>query len=264
LVSRGCALGVVAIGFAFVGAGCIVPPPPPPSTDLGVSQTVDNDAPAFAQHVLLTTDVKNLGSVDATGVTVSVALPTGMSFVNASDGYDAGTGVWTIGSIAGGADAQLTITAAAGDVAVGDRTVSATVHASTADTNTANDTASVTVRSLPANLAVTIVPDPGNPQFIDRSAPGTVTWTMSVVNENDAAAPINDLQTSWECSTVSFNPCPDWIGLTEYNQPLTITMSDFNVDTYTLNAFVDTDDPNYVSPAQSSITFTTTDSGGGS
>src|SRR5690606_34416444 len=56
----------------------------------------------------------NAGPEDATGVVIEDVLPDGLTFVsaNASDGtYDQATGLWTLGALANGADATLTIVA---------------------------------------------------------------------------------------------------------------------------------------------------------
>lgn len=255
-------LVAASVGLGLGAAACTVPPPGGPTpTDVAVTQHADNQTPAFGQAVQLTTTVANEGTATATGVAASVTLPAGLTFVSAPAQYDATSGTWTIGSLAGGASTHLTITARAGDVAIGDRTVNATVHA-TADPNAANNTASVTLSSVPARIKVAIVPDPGNPQFIDIGEAGTVTWTASVTNENDPTAAVNDVQSFWQCSTVSFNPCPGADGFTHDNEPLTIVKADFGIDTYTISALANTTDPNYTDDlALDSVTFTTTNSG---
>jgi hypothetical protein len=58
--------------------------------------------------------VQNIGPGDAAGVSVADALPTGYAFVSATPSvgsYNSGTGVWTIGALANGGSATLTITA---------------------------------------------------------------------------------------------------------------------------------------------------------
>lgn len=84
---------------------------PPNTVDLSVVKTVDNDAPSVGDTVTYTLTAHNAGPQDASDVAVSDTLPAGLTFVNASgDGsYDAG--VWTIGALAAGDSATLTMTA---------------------------------------------------------------------------------------------------------------------------------------------------------
>lgn len=82
--------------------------------DLRLSKGVDPALVEVDDPVTFTVDVTNDGPGDATGVTVSDQLPAGYTDVdgNATVGsYDAGTGVWDIGSLANGATATLTVTA---------------------------------------------------------------------------------------------------------------------------------------------------------
>ncbi len=97
--------------------------------DLSLSKTVDNGAPDQGQDVTFTLTVDNASAEPATGVEVTDLLPAGLSYVsdNGAGAYVPGTGVWTIGTIAGGGSASLTITA--------------TVTAATTVTNVAEITA---------------------------------------------------------------------------------------------------------------------------
>src|SRR5262249_10398814 len=83
--------------------------PPPVDADLAVSQSVSNPTPAYGSTITFTTVVTNQGPAAATGVTVSVPLPSGVQFASAPASYQASTGTWTIGSLANGAHATLDI-----------------------------------------------------------------------------------------------------------------------------------------------------------
>ena len=73
------------------------------STDLQVTNAVDNATPNEHDTVTYTITLTNNGPIDATGVTVYDALPLGVTYVSstASQGsYDASSGNWTVGDIA--------------------------------------------------------------------------------------------------------------------------------------------------------------------
>ncbi len=90
-----------------------VTPVPIPQTDLVVTKTVNNPTPIMGNNVTFTITAKNNGPSDATGVSIADILPAGYTFVSATT--TAGTSWtspnWTIGNLANGATATLTITA---------------------------------------------------------------------------------------------------------------------------------------------------------
>jgi len=82
--------------------------------DLSVDKTVDNASPNELDNIVYTIVVRNLGPSDTTGVTLREPLTNGITYVTntASLGtYSNSTKVWTIGSLAVGSNATLTITA---------------------------------------------------------------------------------------------------------------------------------------------------------
>ncbi len=82
--------------------------------DLSLTKTVSDETPIVGDDITFTITVSNAGPEDATGVVIEDVLPDGLTFVsaNASDGtYDQATGLWTLGALANGADATLTIVA---------------------------------------------------------------------------------------------------------------------------------------------------------
>jgi uncharacterized repeat protein (TIGR01451 family) len=84
------------------------------SADLSLTKAVDNYTPDIGSNVDFTLTVSNGGPDGATGVEVTDLLPTGYTYVGDTPSvgtYDSGSGVWTIGNLANGANATLTITA---------------------------------------------------------------------------------------------------------------------------------------------------------
>lgn len=242
----------------------------PAQADVAAAETVSSATPDYGTSITFTTTVTNASTTTlSAGVTVAVAAPGDLlsPTVTASTGSYAG-GTWTVGSLAAGASATLHVTGLAGNVADGTQTVTAVVSATTTDQNPANNTASASEASQPAPVGVSITPDPNNPAIIDLSFPGTVTWTASVYNAANPAAPGPAGTLDWICSTVSLNPCPPAAALSTPNTPsITFTVSTFNIDIYTLTAAFSLTDPNFQgegsgTSTQASVEFTTTDSGG--
>ncbi|HUG71519.1 MAG TPA: DUF11 domain-containing protein, partial [Pirellulaceae bacterium] len=86
----------------------------PEVADLSLTKTVDNARADVGTNVTFTITVSNAGPQDATNVAVRDNLPAGLSFVSSAPSqgsFDNATGIWSVGSIANGASATLTITA---------------------------------------------------------------------------------------------------------------------------------------------------------
>ncbi|WP_420321297.1 gliding motility-associated C-terminal domain-containing protein [Flagellimonas sp.] len=86
---------------------------PIPSADLSLDKTVDNEFPDVGSNVTFTITVTNDGPSDATNVVVSDALPSGYTYLSDDSGgtYSSPSGLWNVGTIAGGGNAILNITA---------------------------------------------------------------------------------------------------------------------------------------------------------
>ncbi len=81
-------------------------------SDLSITKSIDDSTPDQGQEVTYTITVHNAGPADASGVVVSDVLPSGLNFVATSSedvvgNYNSTSGIWTIGSLASGADAVL-------------------------------------------------------------------------------------------------------------------------------------------------------------
>ncbi|WP_405014809.1 lectin-like domain-containing protein [Kitasatospora sp. NBC_01539] len=123
------------------------PVQPVQTVDIAVTKTVDDAMPELGQEVVFTVTAANAGPAAATGVTVTDLLPASLAYVRSdatAGGYDPATGVWTIGALAEGDRATLTLTARA--VATGPATNTAAVGTvDQTDTDPTNDRADASV-----------------------------------------------------------------------------------------------------------------------
>ncbi|MGQ0722497.1 MAG: FG-GAP-like repeat-containing protein [Candidatus Eiseniibacteriota bacterium] len=121
-------------------------------TDLAVTCSVDDAAPALGDTVSMSVTVANVSAQPVSGVGVTHALPVGLSFEAAAvtaGSYAPATAVWTVGPLAAGADETLEITATVDEDAGGLTLVAAARLSALAldrpDTMTANDSASAAI-----------------------------------------------------------------------------------------------------------------------
>ncbi len=117
------------------------------SVDLGLEKTVNDTQPTIGNDVVFTMTVTNLSATEATNIGIEDVLPSGYNFVNAiasAGTYDERTGIWTITSLAGNANATLEITATVLDVNDYVNVVSL-AYLDQLDINPDNDTAEATV-----------------------------------------------------------------------------------------------------------------------
>ena len=136
---------VAADTGTFFQADLYITGPTPSYADLSLAKTVSSATPVNGASISYTLSVTNASTsaLTATGVTVSDVLPAGVSYLSSSGTgtYVSSTGIWTVGSVAPGATASITISV----------TVTATQGATV--TNTAEITASsvADLDSLPNN-----------------------------------------------------------------------------------------------------------------
>ena len=112
--------------------------------DLGLTKTASTSAPAIGANFTWTVTVSNAGPNSATNVTVQDSLPAGVTLVSATPSqgaYNSSTGLWTIGTIASGSNATLTLTVTAGTSATVANTASVS-HSDQFDPTPGNNSAS--------------------------------------------------------------------------------------------------------------------------
>ena len=126
---------------------------PPGDADLEVTKDVYGGLTYYVgEEVIFIVTVENLGEADATGVVVTDVLPAGLNLVDwdAEQGwYYAGAGIWHVGDLPEGDDADLEIVATVNTV--GDIDNLATITAADQpDPNTSNNSDMVTITGVAA------------------------------------------------------------------------------------------------------------------
>jgi uncharacterized repeat protein (TIGR01451 family) len=161
--------------------------------DLSLSKVVNTVIVTMGQNVTFTLVITNGGPSDATGVTVSDTLPSGLIFSNATasvGSYDNSTGLWTIGNVTHSTTATLSLIATVNTIStVTNIAQVATSNQPDPDSTPGNsnasedDQASALVGGQVADLSIakTVAPN--------LVAVGTrLTYTLSITNNGPAPA----------------------------------------------------------------------------
>ncbi|WP_298535077.1 proprotein convertase P-domain-containing protein, partial [uncultured Algibacter sp.] len=110
------------------------------TTDLAVAKTVNNSTPNEGDTIIYSLSVTNNGTVQATNVSITDILPTGVTYASDDGAYVSGTGVWTIGTLNNGASTTLNITATV-NAGTNGSSITNTITAISADQTDSNTTA---------------------------------------------------------------------------------------------------------------------------
>ena len=166
----------------------VTPPVPEPQADLQVVKTMSNPRPSVGQEITFTLTVTNNGPSPASGVMVYDTLPSGYVVLSTTPSQGAITsGVWSVGDLAVGANATLTMVARVR--ASGSYTNTAMVSGDQQDPNPANNISTVTpvvyldVPVGQADLLITKTVSNPTPTIGQN-----VTFTITVTNLGPTAA----------------------------------------------------------------------------
>ena len=154
------------------------------ASDLSVTGTVAPASDYVGENLTYTYTVGNAGPNDAAGVTLTDVLPAGVSFVSSSTSAGscsgAATVTCTIGALANGATATVTVVVAPGASVVGTLANTATVAGTYFDGASANDSVTKTSTVVAsANLSVATVDSP-DPVYAGQDE----TYTVTISNSN--------------------------------------------------------------------------------
>ena len=166
------------------------------TTDLVTVKTLasGNTTPQEGDTVTFEITVTNNGVADATGVDLTDLLPAGLTATANNGGitqgaYDAVSGLWTIGSLANGASATLTIEGTV-DAGQSGNVITNTTTAATGDQVDPSTDGDILEESVAVNVAVadlvtvkTLTSGDATPDEGD-----TVTYQISVTNDGPDAA----------------------------------------------------------------------------
>ena len=158
-------------------------------SDLVTTKVVDDSTPDEGGTVVYTLTVTNNGAAQATNVSLTDQLPTGVTYVSdsASQGaYVNGTGIWTIGTMDDGDVVTLNITATV-DVGTSNDVITNTTTAADGDQNDPTTTGD----DLEEDITVNNDSDLVTTKVVDDSTPdegGTVVYTLTVTNNGAAQA----------------------------------------------------------------------------
>ena len=152
------------------------------SADLTITNTVDNAAPNLQGNINYTINLTNNGPADASGVVVYDALPQGVTYVSSSTNqgnYDSKSGNWTVGNVANGATAKLTITVSVdtGTGALEIDNLAVMAYADQPDSDLNNNDATAVVKVNGSDLSLSNGEDNTSP-----SVGATVTFTVTLTN----------------------------------------------------------------------------------
>lgn len=168
------------------------------SADLAVTKTTSAPGALVGETVTFTVTVKNNGPSTALEAVVTDELPSGYEFVSAT--ADKGTyasPTWTIGTIANGGQAVLTVVARARKT--GERQNTAIVSSKTGDPDMTNNTASIKPNIVGLTLAKSVetFSDPVNGTTNPKAIPGAVMlYRVTVSNATDGTVDADTIEVS--------------------------------------------------------------------
>ena len=159
----------------------------PQQVALSVTKTVNDPTPNVGETIAYTVTLTNNGPSNATGLIVQDVLPAGLTFVSATPGQGtyvqaAPTSTWTVGSVANGSSAVLTIRATVVSPDPSTNTVTIT-HSDQFDPNPGNNTASSVVTPQQADVGLTKTVSNPTPNVGD-----TITFTVTARDAGPSAA----------------------------------------------------------------------------
>jgi uncharacterized repeat protein (TIGR01451 family) len=157
----------------------------PQQADLALAKNVSDATPNVGDTITFTVTLLDGGPASATNVEVTDLLPAGLSFVSATPSqgsYNAGTGLWSVGTVTTSVAQTLQMTATVVSPSALANTASIS-HTDQFDPNTANNSASATETPQQADLALAKTVSDATPNVGD-----TITFTVTLSNNGPNTA----------------------------------------------------------------------------
>jgi uncharacterized repeat protein (TIGR01451 family) len=154
--------------------------------DVSITKTDDVDPVTAGEHLTYTLTASNDGPADADDVVVTDDIPSGTSFVSASNGgtLSSGTVTWNIGTMAPGSSANLTVVVAVDPGRTADLSNTAAIDSSTDDPTPGNDSDTETTE-VDSSADVSIVKaDSADPVAVGDQ----LVYTVTVENDGPSNA----------------------------------------------------------------------------
>ncbi|MBL4745879.1 MAG: DUF11 domain-containing protein, partial [Flavobacteriaceae bacterium] len=187
------------------------------SSDLVTTKVVDNATPNEGATIIYTLTVQNNGPNDATDVSLTDLLPTGVTYISddSAGNYNGGSGLWNIGNIANGATVTLNITASVDQGTAGQEIVNTAVGLTAAQSDPVlsnnSDSASITpIITIDLSLTKSIV---GN--IVTSEVGKIITFEIRIDNDgpnNATGVQVTDLLpsgfnfTNYSLSSGTYDP----------------------------------------------------------
>ncbi len=180
--------------------------------DVSVMKSIDDSTPMRGQTITYTITASNAGPGVAANVVVSDTMPAGLTTLTSSatvGAYSTSTNLWTIGTLATGTNATLTITAVVniGNSIGAQITNTATISADNTDSNPGNDVGLVT--------ATVAAGDTECSDGIDNDGDEATDYTGGEGGDSNCSGLDDDSEQNPQCSDGIDNDRDD---STDYNQ----------------------------------------------
>jgi uncharacterized repeat protein (TIGR01451 family) len=181
-------LVALLVSFGLPGCSSDSTAPEPDRADLSIAKSDEADPVTVGDEVVYTITVSNAGPEDATGVSVTDAVPSGTDFESASASQGSctqagGTMTCDLGSLASGANTTVTLTLTANQVGTVSNTASVTGDQEDPNGGNNSDTETTTVSGVPADLSITKSAQAGSVRLGEQ-----IVYTITVVNAGPGEA----------------------------------------------------------------------------
>ncbi|WP_147277700.1 Ig-like domain-containing protein, partial [Flavobacterium glaciei] len=216
-------------------------PVPVPQANVGLVKEIDRIGPLVGSNVTFTLTASNAGPSEATGVVVTDQLPSGYAYVSDNGGTAtaeaSGLVTWTIGTLANGANATLTITATV--LATGDYGNTATITATEADPDTDDNISTVSPNPIIPPVDDTATTNEDAAVTINVLANDTFQGVYGTDYEVTATtAPANGTVLINADGTITYTPDADFNGTDSFTYTVTVTNADGTTTTETATVTV--------------------------